>query len=184
MLGGLKNLVPGSHPRRRQGRVGRVLRFLRAWLSILPACLVVLLGFLGGCANNTDALLPAVDPLANVADNRQTSQLPANSVTPASGTVGTVITVHGQGFKFPAGYAKFTFHGNGTTEIEVPSATTQLKVRVPPGAESGSFGFTISGRSSSRDTSGRIPSDTNLFVAYTVVEPGFTVTPAPVLNNT
>ncbi|MBI4870965.1 MAG: hypothetical protein HY814_05305 [Candidatus Riflebacteria bacterium] len=183
MQEGLKNLRPGRYGRHRRNRLATLLGLVKAWLAILPACLLVALGFIGGCGTTAESLLPAVDPLAGIPDNNQTQVLPSNSVTPVSGTVGTTITVRGQGRTFPAGYARFTFTGSASVEVEVPSATGEIRVKVPAGAQSGPFGFTIAGRSSGRDTSARIPSDSSLFRAYTVETPGFTVVPAPVLNN-
>lgn len=181
---GLRNLRPDWAPRRKRGLISRILRLTRAWMSVLPACLLILLGFLGGCGTSPDSLLPAIDPLASLPDNTQSKLLGSNSVFPASGPVGTLIEIRGQGEVFPKGFAKFTFHGNGSAEVELTQATGVIRVNVPPGTQSGTFGFTIAGRSSGRDTSAIRPSDTNTFQAYTIDAPGFTVTPPQVLFGT
>lgn len=181
MNGGLQNHVPGTFPRRRRKRrLPGLTRLLRAALGWLPVALLAALSFLGGCGTDPTSLLPTEDTLALQPDNRQTELLASNSVSPAAGSIGTVVTVSGQGRLFPKGYARFVFRGNGSTEIEVPQATTSIKVRIPPGTQSGAFGFTIAGRSAGRDTSALIPSDSNDFSAYTVEEPGFTVTTPPI----
>ncbi|MBI3890139.1 MAG: hypothetical protein HY303_01265 [Candidatus Wallbacteria bacterium] len=174
----MRNLRPDLFPRKKRKRVARIFRALGGAFAVLPVCLLLFLGVIGGCASDTSSLLPTVDPLANLPDNRQTKLLASNSVSPASGPIGTVITVQGAGEVFPKGYARFVFQGNGTAEVAVTEATGVIRVRVPPGAQSGSFGFTIAGRSTSRDTSPLHPSDSTQFVAYTVDTPGFIVTPA------
>ncbi|MBI4868751.1 MAG: hypothetical protein HY816_17575 [Candidatus Wallbacteria bacterium] len=179
MNGGLQNLRPDRFPRKRRRRRGWIFRAVSGLLGPAPLGILLFLAWIGGCANDPQSLLPQVDPLASVPDNRQTKMLPPNSVSPASGPIGTLVTVQGAGEIFPKGFARFTFQGNGSSEIELTEPTTLLRVRVPPGSQSGAFGFTIAGRSAGRDTSAQRPSDTTLFAAYTVGDPGFTVTAPP-----
>jgi hypothetical protein len=63
------------------------------------------------------------------------------SFTPASGPVGTSVTVTGTGF---TGATKVTFNGTAATSFSVPSAT-QIAATVPSGATSGTLAVTTPG---------------------------------------
>lgn len=128
-----------------------------------------------GCGSG-DELLPAIDPLSLLPDNSQTTVLPSGVVFPDAGPVGTEITVHGQGRVFPAGFVKFTFQGTAVAETVLEQPSNAVKVRVPEGAVSGPFGFTIAARPTFNPS---IQTASTGFEAYTVPDPGFTVTAPP-----
>lgn len=76
------------------------------------------------------------------------TKLALESVQPDEVRVGEYIRVQGRGRIFPAGYARFVFTGNATTEVFLEQAVGEIRVKIPPGTLSGAFGFTISQRSS------------------------------------
>ncbi len=178
-----RNLGPWRFSRSQNREQEGQTRWIGYLAVLAPVLLLTLPGLLGGCGANPEDLLPNVDPLASLPDNRQSDLLPADVVFPVSGPVGTEIKVHGQGRVFPRGFAKFVFQGNATAEVELLDITSEIRVRIPHGTESGPFGFTIAGRSSGRDDLSLITSDSNLFAAYTISAPGFRVTEPPVDRN-
>lgn len=76
------------------------------------------------------------------------TKLALESVQPDEVRIGEYLRVQGRGRIFPAGFARFVFTGNSTTEVELLQAAGEIRVKVPPGTLSGAFGFTISQRSS------------------------------------
>jgi len=87
------------------------------------------------------------------------------------------VTVFGRGIIFPAGYVSAVFSGNARTDFELDEPTQRLVIRVPAGAVSGAFGFTIAGRT--RFTENSHPTEDG-YVSYRVEFPGFTVLGDPV----
>lgn len=120
--------------------------------------------------------IPDIEELRDVPRSDQLVEIPVNQIEPARGVVGTVITVHGRGILFPAGVVTVLFTGGGQTIFEQDEPTQQLRIRVPLGAKSGPFGFSIAGRT--RYITNPLPT-TDLMDSFRVPFPGFTVLPDP-----
>jgi hypothetical protein len=117
--------------------------------------------------------IPTIDQLQFVPDSSQAVVLPQEQFRPESGPVGTIITVYGQNTIFPAGLVHVQFTGNGAVDFELPVATSELKIQVPLGAQSGPFGFSIAARST-QVINNALPSS-DLFQAWRFAAPGFLV---------
>jgi hypothetical protein len=117
--------------------------------------------------------IPSIDEVQNVPDSSQAIILDQDRFQPPSGPIGTILTIQGQGTIFPAGLVHVQFTGNAALDFDQPVATSQLRFRVPLGAQSGPFGFYIAARSS-QVINNALPSS-DLFQAWRFAAPGFLV---------
>lgn len=131
-----------------------------------------------GCGNVPR--IPTLDQIRDVPDSDQLTILPAQQIEPRSGVIGSFVTVYGKGEVFPRGFVSAVFSGGARTDFELDEPTQRLSIRVPVGANSGPFGFTISGRS--RTLENFLPT-AEVFRSFQVEFPGFTVLPDPIDPN-
>ncbi len=72
-----------------------------------------------------------------------TVTLPPTALEPRYCKRGDEITVHGGGIVFPAGRYHVVFTGGASTDFELQSPVSDLKLRIPMEADSGPFGFSV-----------------------------------------
>lgn len=120
--------------------------------------------------------IPDIEEVRDVPRSDQLVDIPVEQIAPKFGPVGTIITVSGKGVLFPSGIVTVLFTGGGQSIFELDEPTQKLHIRVPFGAKSGPFGFSIAGRT--RFITNPLPT-TDLMDAYRVPFPGFAVTPDP-----
>lgn len=121
------------------------------------ACLVILPGVAADISyvyDDADRLLAVIDPTSDTAiysydavgnltgiTRQPSSTLAVVQFTPASGPVGTTITIYGTGFS--ATPASNTVKLNGTTATVLTASTTVLTITVPSGVTTGSISVTV-----------------------------------------
>src|ERR1051325_378504 len=137
-----------------------------------PVVLLVVFFVMAGCGSLPT--VPTIDQIRAVPDMSQSTLLGQNQFEPLQGPIGTILTVHGHGVVFPAGYVHFQFSGTGAVDFNQEQPTADLKVQVPFGAASGPFGFSIAARAF-QELNNSLPSS-NVFQAWRIGEPGFRVT--------
>jgi hypothetical protein len=105
----------------------------------------------------------------------QLEELPLESLQPQALRIGEYLLIHGRGRIFPAGYARFHFSGNAEVEVSVPRAIGEIRVKVPPGAISGAFGFVISQQSTAFNSGGYLEATGPAPQSFRIASPGIRI---------
>ena len=121
-----------------------------------------------------DTALYHYDAVGNLLsiDRHASSQVSIISFSPASGPIGTTVTISGTGFSTTPSQDTVTF--NGTAATVTSATTTQLVVTVPSGATTGAIGVTAPGGAGTSAASFTVASGTGA-PTITSFSPGTTV---------
>ena len=94
------------------------------------------------------------DPAGNLLETKRSSIVPGTlaiiSFNPHQGTIGSNVTIDGQGFASTVSDNVVKF--NATTAVVTSASVTQLQVAVPPGATTGPISVTVGGNTATSST--------------------------------